>query len=159
MSQLPTQVVRSFSNRVERVVSREVGPQGPPGESGEGAGTPGPAGPTGPQGPAGPQGATGAQGPQGPQGPAGPQGETGPQGPPGEGGAASLPNVLPAQVTASVLGGTVERTGLMSAAAPATGIAAEATVQSLLSSVTALYTTLGEALTNGFIGISINAEA
>lgn len=72
---------------------------------------------------------------------------------------ATLGNVLPAAVTASVLGGTVERTGLFSTATPATGIAAEATVQSVLSSVTSLYTTLGEALTNGFIGISINAEA
>lgn len=67
--------------------------------------------------------------------------------------------MLPAQVTASVLGGTVERTGLMSAAAPATGIAAEATVQSALSSVSSLYSTLGQALTNGFIGIAVNAEA
>lgn len=88
----------------------------------------------------------------------GPAGATGPQGPPGEGGAGSLPNVLPAQVTALVLGGTVERTGQMSAAAPATGIAAEATVQAVLSSVTALYTTLGEALTNGFIGIAGDDE-
>lgn len=42
----------------------------------------------------------------------------------------------------------------MSAAAPATGIASEATVQSALSSITLLYTTLGEALSNGFIGIA-----
>lgn len=72
---------------------------------------------------------------------------------------ATLDNVLPAAVTASILGGTVERTGLFSTATPATGVAAEATVQSVLSSVTSLYTTLGEALTNGFIGIAVNAEA
>lgn len=128
----------------------------------------------------GPAGATGATGPAGPTGPSGPPGADGSGIPPGgttgqnlqkqsnadgdvtwadpTGGTASLPNVLPAQVTASVLGGTVERTGLMSAAAPATGIAAEATVQSVLSSVTSLYTTLGEALTNGFIGSTLDAE-
>jgi hypothetical protein len=149
MSQLPTQIVRTYSDRVERVVSREVGPQGPQGQNGSDGedGLPGEDGTGIPNGGTTGQVLTKQSDTNGDATWADPTGGT-----------ASLPNVLPAQVTASLLGGTVERTGLMSAAAPATGVAAEATVQSVLSSVTSLYTTLGEALTNGFIGSTLDAE-